>query len=108
VGDGHLPHVHHAAGVGLEQAGVVPPFPIPGDGQPHLGKSGLQLPGMVAVFTASVFLQESLPVSVQQNLQNLGRGFPHRFPQNHPQGILIHGVPPFSTGTPLFYTKPYT
>jgi len=65
--------------VGLEQAGAAPPG---GWSAPPGQKRS------PASFAASVFLQESLPVSVQQNLQNLGRGFP----QNHPQG------------TSLFYT----
>lgn len=30
--------------------------------------------------------------------------FPHRFPQNHLQDFLIHGVPPFSSGT-LIHTQ---
>jgi len=96
VGGGHLPHVHQAAGVGLEQAGVVPPFPIPGDGQPHLAKSGLQLPGIVAVFAASVFLQEGLPASVQQNLPRSWS--PSPLPSKSSAGYLPSQlVPPFFT-----------
>lgn len=48
-GHGHLAQVHLAVGVGLEGAGVVPPFPIPWDGKLHLAKSGLRPPGVVAL-----------------------------------------------------------
>jgi hypothetical protein len=79
-GNGHLPHVHLTAGIGLKEAGIVFPFPIPGDGQLHLAKGGLQLAGVVAVLASPVLAQEGFPVGVQENLQDLGHRLPHRFP----------------------------
>ncbi|BDG29997.1 hypothetical protein TthSNM76_22070 (plasmid) [Thermus thermophilus] len=58
-------------------------------------------------------LQEGRPVQLQNRLQNLGYCLPHRFPQQDPQGILVHGAPPRAKVCPPIkhgplHINPYT